>query len=251
MAPQAATLIYLRDRSVEMLKKDLILKNPLRAWEPDTGHNTATPRLGLVVAPRGAGKTAVLVQFALDSVLRGNRVIHVSIGQSLEKTKEWYEDLFQELSRSYKLEHVGEVHSEIAANRLIMTFNTGSFSAAKLEERLTDLIEQNIFRPESLVIDGFDFENAEPAQVQGLRDLVHSLKLHTWFSALRRPEDKQVSALGVPAPCDRFEGLFDSILLINADGHGISLTTLKSDVAASKDHPPIRLDPTTFLVNQG
>ena len=109
MAPQAATLIFLRDRSVEMLKKDLILKNPLRAWEPDTGRNTATPRLGLVIAPRGAGKTAVLVQFALDSVLRGNRVIHVSIGQSLEKTKEWYEDLFQELSRSYKLEHVGEV----------------------------------------------------------------------------------------------------------------------------------------------
>ena len=236
MAPQAATLIFLRDRSVEMLKKDLILKNPVRAWEPDTGRNTAIPRLGLVVAPRGAGKTAVLVQFALDSVLRGNRVIHVSIGQSLEKTKEWYEDLFQELSRSYKLEHVGQVHSEIAANRLIMTFNTGSFSAAKLEERLTDLIQQNIFRPDSLVIDGFDFENAEPAQVQGLRDLVHELKLHTWVSAVRRP--------------DRFEELFDSILLIDTDGRGISLTTLKSDVAASKEHPAIRLDPTTFLVNE-
>jgi len=94
-----------------------------------------------VIAPRGAGKTAVLVQFALDSLLRGNRVIHVSIGQSLEKTKEWYEDLFQELAGSYKLEHVGEVHSEIAANRLIMTFNAGSFSPAKLEERLKDLIE--------------------------------------------------------------------------------------------------------------
>jgi hypothetical protein len=250
MAPQAATLIYLRDRSVEMLKKDLILKNPLRAWEPDTGHNTAAPRLGLVVAPRGAGKTAVLVQFAIDSVLRGNRVIHVSIGQSLEKTKEWYEDLFQELSRSYKLEHVGEVHSEIAANRLIMTFNTGSFSAAKLEERLTDLIEQDIFHPQSLVVDGFDFANAAPAQLEGLRDLVRNFKLHTWFSALRRPEDKRVSALGVPAPCDRFEELFDSILLIESDGHGISLSTLKSDVAASKAHPTIRLDPTTFLVNE-
>jgi hypothetical protein len=250
MAPRSATLIYLRDRSVEMLKKDLILKNPLRAWEPDTGHNTATPRLGLVIAPRGAGKTAVLVQFALDSVLRGNRVVHVSIGQSLEKTKEWYEDLFQELSRSYKLEHVGEVHSEIAAGRFIMTFNAGSFSAAKLEERLTDLIQQDIFRPDSLVIDGFDFASAAAPQVQGLRDLVHSLKLHAWVSAVRRPEDQQVSALGVPAPCDRFEGLFDSILRIDADGRGISLSTLKSDVAASKAHPAIRLDPTTFLVNE-
>jgi len=249
MTPRAANLIFLRDRSVEMLKKDLILKNPLRAWEPDTGRNAATPRMGLVVAPRGSGKTAVLVQFALDSVLRGNRVIHVSIGQSLEKTKEWYEDLFQELSRSYKLEHVGEVHSEIAANRLIMTFNTGSFSAAKLEERLTDLIEQDIFRPQSVVIDGFDFERADPAQVQKLRDLARDRQLHTWFSAVPLP-NPQVSPLGVPAPCDRFEDLFDCILLIDAAAGGLALRTLKSDVAASKSRPAIRLDPSTFLVNE-
>jgi hypothetical protein len=250
MAAQAATLIYLRDRSAEMLKKDLILKNPLRAWEPDTGRNTATPRMGLVVARRGAGKTALLVQFALDSLLRGNRVVHVSIGQSLEKTKTWYEDLFQELSRSYKLEHVGEVHSDIAGGRLIMTFNAGSFSAAKLEERLTDLIEQDIFHPDSLVIDGFDFEHAEEAQVQGLRRLVQERKLHAWFSAVRHREDQRVSASGVPAPCDRFEGLFDCILLLDPDARGVSLNTLKSDVAASKDHPAIRLDPATFLVNE-
>jgi hypothetical protein len=250
MAPQAATLIYLRDRSVEMLKKDLILKNPLRAWEPDTGRNTATPRMGLVVAPRGSGKTAVLVQFALDSLLRGNRVIHVSIGQSLEKTKEWYEDLFQELSRSYKLEHVGEVHSEIAANRLIMTFNTGSFSPAKLEERLKDLIEQDIFRPQSLVIDGFSFEDAGEAQVRSLRELVHERKLHAWFSGVRGGGEPRVSASGVPAPCDRFESLFDSILLLDPGANGLAMRTLKSDVAASKDHPAIRLDPTTFLVNE-
>jgi hypothetical protein len=250
MAPGAATLIYLRDRSVEMLKKDLILKNPLRAWEPETGRNTAEPRMGLVVAPRGSGKTAVLVQFALDSLLRGNRVVHVSIGQSLEKTKEWYEDLFQELSRNYKLEHVGEVHSEIAAGRLIMTFNASGFSAAKLEERLTDLIEQDIFRPDSLVIDGFDFANAQPEQVAGLRKLVHERRLHAWFSGVPDRVDGRVSALGVPSPCDRFEGLFDCILLLDPAARGISLTTLKSDVAASKDHPAIRLDPTTFLVNE-
>jgi len=251
MAPRAATLIYLRDRSVEMLKKDLILKNPLRAWEPDTGRNAATPRMGLVIAPPGSGKTAVLVQFALDSLLRGNRVIHVSIGQSLEKTKEWYEDLFQELSRSYKLEHVAEVHSEIAANRLIMTFNTGSFSPAKLEERLKDLIEQDIFHPQSLVIDGFSFEDAGEAQVRSLRGIVHERQLHGWFSGSANREEKRVSPIGVPAPCDRFETLFDSILLLEPGAKGLALRTLKSDVAASQDHPAIRLDPTTFLVSEG
>jgi hypothetical protein len=205
--------------------------------------------MGLVIAPRGSGKTAVLVQFALDSLLRGNRVIHVSIGQSLEKTKEWYEDLFQELSQSYKLEHVREVHDEIAANRLIMTFNAGSFSPAKLEERLKDLIEQDIFRPQSLVIDGFSFEEAGEAQVRSLRELVHERQLHAWFSGVRGGEPR-VSALGVPAPCDRFESLFDSILLLDPGAHGLAMRTLKSDVAASKEHPAIRLDPTTFLVSE-
>jgi len=232
-----------------MLKKDLILKNPLRAWEPDTGRNTATPRMGLVVASRGSGKTAVLVQFALDSLLRGNRVVHVSIGQSLEKTKEWYEDLFQELSRNYRLEHVGEVHSEIAANRLIMTFNIGSFSPAKLEERLKDLIEQDIFVPQSLVIDGFSFEDAGEAQVRSLRELVHHRQLHAWLSGVRGSEQR-VSAIGVPAPCDRFESLFDSILLLDPGANGLAMRTLKSDVAGKPDHPAIRLDPTTFLVNE-
>ena len=250
MGESAATLIYLRDRSVEMLKKDLILKNPLRAWEPDTGRNTETPRMGLVVAQRGSGKTAVLVQFALDSLLRGNRVVHVSIGQSLEKTKEWYEDLFQELSRSYRLEHVGEVHSEIAASRLIMTFNAGSFSPAKLDERLKDPIEQDIFHPQVLVIDGFSFEDAGEAQVRSLRQLVHDRHLHAWFSGAADRAERRVSALGVPAPCDRFESLFDSILLLEPGAQGLTLRTLKSDVAASKDHPAIRLDPTTFLVNE-
>jgi len=233
-----------------MLKKDLILKNPLRAWEPDTGRNAATPRMGLVIATRGAGKTAVLVQFALDSLLRGNKVVHVSIGQSLEKTKEWYEDLFQELSRSYKLEHVGEVHSEIAANRLIMTFNTGSFSPAKLEERLKDLIEQDIFRPQSIVIDGFSFADAGEAQVRSLRELVRERGLHAWFSGVCESAEPRVSAIGVPAPCDRFESLFDSILRLDPAAQGLALRTLKSDVAASQDHPAIRLDPTTFLVNE-
>jgi hypothetical protein len=130
-----------------------------------------------------------------------------------------------------------------------MTFNAAGFSAAKLEERLSDLIEQDIFRPDAIVIDGFDFEGADAAQLEGLRKLVQERKLHAWFSAVRHREDKRVSALGVPAPCDRFEGLFDCILLLDPDAHGLTLTTLKSDVAASKDHPAIRVDPTTFLVS--
>nr|MDA8163933.1 hypothetical protein [Desulfobacteraceae bacterium] len=66
-----------------MLKSELIEKNPLRIFR--TAENRQ--RLGLVMARAGGGKTAILVQIALDSILRGRQVVHVSIGQSLEKTR--------------------------------------------------------------------------------------------------------------------------------------------------------------------
>ncbi len=234
-----------------MLKKDLILKNPLRALDPETGHNTAPHRMGMVIARRGVGKTAMLVQIALDSLLRGNSVVHVSVGQNLDKAKTWYEDLFQDLSSSYRLDHAGEVHDEIVRKRMIMTFKASSFSGPKLEERLNDLLYQDIFRPVCMVIDGYDFENATRGQVQDLLDLTQAMSLHTWFSALRHREDPRTSDLGVPAPCDQFEGLFDTILLLDPEERGIALKSLKDEVSGSVGRKDLILDPSSFLIKQG
>ena len=234
-----------------MLKKDLILKNPLRALEPETGLNAAPNRMGLVIARRGVGKTALLVQFALDSLLRDNRVAHVSIGQSLEKTKAWYEDLFQDLSRTYRLDHAGQVYDEIARNRLIMTFKATTFNGPRLEERLNDLLYQDIFRPDCMIIDGYDFEGSTREEVGDLLDLTRSLSMHTWFSAVRHRENPQVSALGVPAPCDSLEDLFDTILLLDPRERGIRLRTLKEGASGSVTTGDLLLDPQTFLVSEG
>jgi hypothetical protein len=230
-----------------MLKQELIAKNPLRALEPETGINTLPHRMGLIIGRKGAGKTALLVQVALDSLLRGNCVVHVTIGQNLDKAKTWYEDLFQELSTRYRLDHVGEVHDEITRRRMIMTFQTTSFSVPKLEERLDDLVQQSVFKPDAMVIDGLDFAAATREQVQELLDYTTRLGLHTWCSA-NRDETARASALGVPAPCDAFEDLFDTILLINPDGKEYALRTLKYEVPGGTKRRDLVLDPTTFLV---
>jgi hypothetical protein len=39
-----------------------------------------------------------------------------------------------------------------------MTFKVEGFSVPKLKERMTDLIEQNIFRPHTLIVDGVPFD---------------------------------------------------------------------------------------------
>lgn len=233
-----------------MLKKDLILKNPLRALEPETGPHAAPHRMGLVIARRGVGKTPLLVQFALDSLLRGNNVVHVSIGQNLDKTKAWYEDLFTELSQTYRLDHAAEVHHEIARRRMIMTFTADAFSGPRLEERLNDLIYQDIFLPQSMIIDGYDFEKATVDEVRNLLDLIQAMSLTTWFSGVRHRENDRVSPAGVPAPCDTFEDLYNTIFLLDPAGDAILLRTLKDDLGGSAAGRDLALDPTTFFIRE-
>lgn len=235
-----------------MLKEDLIQKNPLRLLSPADQGKDAAPQMGLVMARAGLGKTAILVQIALDSMLRGNKVLHVSIGQSLEKTKLWYDDIFKDIAQASKLQHAAGVHDELMSRRMIMTFNEESFSVAKLRERLKDLIDQNIFQPDCLLVDGFDC-SASPEKVLGeMRDLVQGLNLNIWFSAVCHRDDERVSSAGVPAPCHTADELFDTIILLQPDAakNSIALKIIKKD-GQLDGTKCLNLDPATLLIMEG
>lgn len=69
-----------------MGKSELIVNNPLRALGlEDKSGGGIQAMMGLVMARAGLGKTAILVQFALDCMLLGNKVLHVSIGEGVDK----------------------------------------------------------------------------------------------------------------------------------------------------------------------
>ena len=125
-----------------MDREDLITSNPLRVLGLDNKAEEGRQSLGLVMARAGLGKTAILVQIALDSMLRGNRVLHVSIGESIEKTRDRYDEIL-----SLMVERLSdEARTEVARRRMIMTFKENVFSRPMLEERLKDLIQQEIFQ---------------------------------------------------------------------------------------------------------
>lgn len=233
-----------------MLKEDLILKNPLRVLIPADQGKTEAPRMGLVMSRAGLGKTAILVQIALDSMLRGNKVLHVSIGQSLEKTKIWYDDIFQNIARAGNLERAAEIQEELISQRMIMTFNEESFGVAKLRERLKDLIDQNIFQPDCLLVDGFDC-SISPEKVLGqMRDLARDRNINIWFSAVCHRNDDRVSKSGVPAPCHETDALFDTIILLlpDAEKKCVALNIIKRDGKLYESRPSLTLDPSTLLI---
>lgn len=225
---------------------DLVVNNPLRALgleERAEGKGS----MGLVMARAGLGKTAILVQFALDCMLLGNKVLHVSIGEGVDKTRTWYDDILALLTDGEKIESI----PEIMQNRMIMTFKESSFSKALFEERLDDLVKQGIYQPECLIIDGYDFENSTAESLEEFRNVMKEQGLRMiWFSAVSHRGDDRVSLDGVPAPCHEVDNLFDTVLLINPAENEMKLDILKCDTCSIDPGTTLMLDPSTMLVKK-
>jgi hypothetical protein len=224
----------------------LVKQNPLRVLKL-TG---SSKKMGLVMARTGVGKTALLVQIALDSILRGNRVVHISIGESLEKTKLWYDDMLQVILQECQVAKPHELIDMVRQHRMIMTFNAGAFDRSRVEERLNDLIQQNIFTPDAVVIDGFDFTNTDHGKLEEIRELMESLRLQTWFSATSHREDERVSPSGVPAPCHELDDLFETVILLKPEQDHIILEMLRKDGQKVEGSSHLGLDPATMMVRQ-
>ncbi len=226
----------------------LVNQNPLRVLNLGRG----SKQLGLVMARAGLGKTALLVQIALDSILRGNRVIHVSIGESIEKTKSWYDDILQFILQEHSITRPHELIEMVAQHRMIMTFKEDTFSRPRLEERLNDLILQDIFKPNCLVVDGFDFNTSDRSTVEDIKEFLESMNLQAWFSATSHRGDDRVSPTGVPAPCHEVDDLFDTVILLKPEKDAtIQLEIIRNNGTASDSGSALNLDPSTMMVKEG
>jgi len=234
-----------------MTKDDLIRNNPLRALGLGETTDNGNQGLGLVMARAGLGKTAILVQIALDFMMRGERVLHVSIGETVDKARNWYDDIFSLISSEMKESERAEIEPEIMRNRMIMTFKESSFSLATLEERLDDFIKQDVYKPQCLIVDGYDFSAGDRGIVEGFAQLMKNRNLDmTWFSAVSHRADGRVSANGVPAPCHEMEDMFGTVLFINPEDQAIKLDILKCIDCELDASSKLAFDPSTMLIKK-
>ncbi|MDY0391210.1 hypothetical protein [Desulfobulbus oligotrophicus] len=225
----------------------LAQQNPLRILNVGRESN----QLGLVMARAGLGKTALLVQIALDAILRGKRVVHVSIGETIEKTKKWYDDILQSILQEHSVTQPHELIDTVARHRMIMTFKIAAFTRPRLEERLNDLILQDIFRPDCIIIDGFDFEKTDRETLEDFRVLMENMDTQAWFSAVCHRSDPRVSPTGVPAPCHELDDLFDMIILLKPERDAtIQLDIIRNYGEQVTGGKGLRLDPTTMMVKE-
>jgi archaellum biogenesis ATPase FlaH len=231
-------LIRLINRSFTMLKSEMVKKNPLRAFDQHSEGGLEPGQAGLVAARAGTGKTALLIQIALDNLFRGNSVVHITIGETVNHVQAWYEEIFRDLAAGYDLEESRAIWEEALANRLILTFRAEAFTADTLKERLNDLIEQNVFTPNVIVLDGLDNNEDNRKTLEDIKAYVRDSGRKAWVSTRTHRADGELKKIIEP-----ISDLFEVTLGIEPEGNTLCLTDYKKTTGSS-----VKLDTKTLLL---
>jgi len=230
-----------------MYRKELNERNPLRLFEHSIHGGVGAGNIGVVAARHGIGKTAFLVGIALDDAMRGRKVLHVSLDKSVDHLRAFYDEIFRDLATSAHLEDVAAVRIEAERNRMIHTFAGRAFSLDKLRQSIQFVREYAHFEPACLVIQGFDFEKASLADVEGFRSLAKEFNVELWMSAVTHRESA-ADDHGIPAPLSKLAPAIGVIVQMQDANDGVHLSLLKDHDNPNVAKLKLDLDPATMLL---
>lgn len=229
-----------------MLINELTLLNPLKYLGRGNAEILQEGSFGAVMAPAGVGKTAFLVQLALNSMLRGKNVLHVSLAEPVTKVSVWYEKIFRDFAVQHNFQKSEEILEGFLPHRFIMTFKAEGFSVPKLEERLTDLTAQGVFRPDLIVIDRFPFKAPAREPLLELKGFAEKNSIRVWFSMTTHRHEAP-TAEGLPPVLAGIDDLFEVMLQLEPSCSGILIKPFRG-VSLEGPERVLILDPATMLL---
>lgn len=216
-----------------MDKKDLISHSPVRYFDA-TNAALKAGEMGLITAKKGLGKTSVLVQFAIDSLLNDKAIVHVSFDQQSSNVIAWYSSVMAEIAKKKNF-HLDDVSEDIVRNRTILNFNQETFTLPKVVNTLKALKSGGIAIT-SLVVDGLDLGKVDAADIKCFADFVKSENMTAWFSYTN-----EAAELAGTLPEDKLTS-FATVAHLAAEGKALSLSILKNGTGK------VALDAKTLLM---
>ena len=230
-----------------MIISELIQRSPVRIFM-DSIHGGLKPgELGIIASPSGVGKTSVLVQIALDKLLQGKKVIHVSFTKHNDYVLAWYADIFDEFIRKKNLENEQDVRNEIVKNRVLMKFTQGGITDDQILRGLRSMIKDGGFNADAIIVDGFDFPQAGEAHITAVRAFAEEMGVSVWYSCnIKGGEafDKR----NIPTVIKKYENLFSVIIVLDPKPDHIALKISRDRDIYNPEHLALKLDPKTMLI---
>jgi hypothetical protein len=230
-----------------MYRKEVNECSPLRIFERSIHGGLGRGNLGVIISRAGVGKTAFLVDIALDDLMRRRKVLHVSINDSVDRVRSFYDEMFIELAKATRLENVDEVRLSMERNRHIHSYKDVSFSVDRLVTVVRFLKEHADFPVDALMIDNFPFGSCTEEEMDAVRKLAGEMDCEVWFTALCHREDT-TDAQGYPDPVGDLDSYVSVKIYLEPSDKSTRLRLLKDHDNDSPGEVMLDLDPTTLLV---
>ena len=219
-----------------MYRKDVNDLSPMRVFEKSMHGGLGRGNIGVVVARPGIGKTAILVQIALDDLMRDRKVLHLSHEHAVDHVRAYYDEIFHDLAGLMKLDAPEAVRLDIEKNRMIYSHlgNTkadppskrgGTSSVKKILDTVAFARDIAHFEPDVIILDAFDFTHASGEAMQSLRDMARDLSVELWISA--QVDVRSAPSAGIPEPLRAVQEHLSVVVLLDAEKDNVRLRLLK------------------------
>jgi replicative DNA helicase len=231
-----------------MLKNDLISQTPLSLIEggyDEARENEYKGKFGAVMARAGVGKTALLVQIAFPALLDEKNILHVSLSDPIDKVRLTYKSTYQSLVDRVEDHDANDAHKfweRMEHHKFVVNLKRDGFSAARIEEQLKGLSEQEV-APAMILIDGLDFDTPMAETLTALKGLAEKHGIPVWFT-VQTHRHEEPGAKGLPVQLEGIDHLFHKAIWIKPEESSIKVET----VIGGEGAKTFTLNPTTMTL---
>ncbi len=224
-------------------------KSPVRVLEKALGGGLGRGNFGVVLARTGVGKTGFLIGLALDRLLQGQKVLHISTRETVDRLRAYYDELLQPLAEQLRLDNMLERRLEVERGRHILVYNPETFTLDKLRQSVAFLRDSAGFRPDMVIMDGTPrFEYSEDWEIAGVCELAREMDTEIWTGSNLHREGQEVDERGIPREVAWHEENLAVILALQSRSDHIRLQILKEHDSEQPATVSLELDPETRIL---
>jgi hypothetical protein len=236
-----------------VILSELIQRSPIRIFEQSINGGLKAGEIGVIASPNGVGKTSVLVQLALDKLLQGKKVIHVSFTQDTHYVPIWYEDIFDEFINKKNLENAAEIKGDLVKNRVLMNFSQDGISKIQITKSLRAMIIEGGFKADSIIIDGYDFSRIDKESIKEVKNFATELGVGVWYSCSVKEQggcqgSLQYDKENIPIMLENFVNSLDIVIVLQPKPDYVELSISKDRGSVISKSMAMKLDPKTLLI---
>ncbi len=231
-----------------MLKEEFISKSSVRVLEKSIAGGLQAGNIGIIASRKGIGKTSVLVQMALDKLIQGEKVIHVSFNAHTSYVISWYENIFDEIARRKNLEDLGGLKDQLVRNRVIMNFTQEGVSVDQVIHSLKAMIVDGGFNAKTVIVDGFDFSRGTPDRFEKVKKFVSEMGLEVWYSCTLSGADPLYDKEGVPILLRELLPLISVLIVLEPMRDYIHFKVVKDHELLNPRDLNLKLDAKSLLI---